>query len=76
MAKGIPMPGKVQRSLRTCGVDQSSYGGDAVGGNAYAPGMLSDGRIVRGEIDAVDLVAGYVAMEPLDGGAHFLQNVD
>ena len=70
------MPGKVQRSCRSCGVDQSSYGGDAVGGNAYAPGMLSDGRIVRSEIDAVDLVAGYVAMEPLDRGAHGLQNVD
>jgi len=42
----------------------------------YAPGMLSDGRIVRSEIDAVDLVAGYVAMEPLDRGAHCLENVD
>jgi hypothetical protein len=38
--------------------------------------MLSDGRIVRSEIDAVDLVAGYVAVEPLDRGAHFLQNLD
>ena len=70
------MPGKVQRSRRTCGVDESSYGRDAVGGNAYAPGMLSDGRIVRSEIDAVDLVAGYVAVEPLDRGAHGLQNLD
>ena len=70
------MPGKVERSPRTCGVDQSSYRGDTVGGNAYAPGMLSDGRIVRSEIDAVDLVAGYVAMEPLDRGAHCLQNID
>ena len=74
--EGNPDAGNVQRSRRTCGVDQSSYGGDAVGGNAYPPGMLSDGRIVRSEIDAVDLVAGYVAMEPLDRGAHCLQNVD
>ena len=74
--EGNPDAGKVQRSRRTGGVDHSSYSGDAVGGDAYAPGMLSDGRIVRSEIDAVDLVAGYVAMEPLDRGAHCLQNVD
>ena len=33
-----------------------------------ASGVFLDGRLVRGEVDAVNLVAGYVAMEPLDLG--------
>jgi hypothetical protein len=38
--------------------------------------VFLDGRLVRSEIDAVHLVAGYVAMKPLDLAAHSLQNVD
>jgi len=34
-----------------------------------------DGRIVAGEVDAVHLVAGYVAVGRLDLGTHRLQNV-
>ena len=70
------MPCKVQHLLRARGVDQSAHSGDAVGRNAYATGMFSDGGLVRSEIDAVDLVAGYVTMEPLDRGAHSPQNAD
>ena len=50
--------------------------GDAIGGKAYASGMFLNGRLVRGEVDAIHLVAGYVAMEPLDLGTHSPQNVD
>src|SRR5205807_1313766 len=32
--------------------------------------MLPDHRLVRSEINAIDLVACYVAMEPLNLGAH------
>ncbi len=70
------MAGKIQRLLRACRVDQSAHGRDPIRGNAYAFGMFSDGRLVRGEINAVHLVAGYVAMKPLDRGAHILQNAD
>jgi len=76
VAKEIRIPGKVQRLLSACGVDHSAHGGHAVGRNAYPFGMLPDGGLVRSEIDAVDLVASYVAMEPLDRGAHFLQNAN
>ena len=65
-----------QRLLRACRVEKSAHGGDAIGRKPYAPGVFLDGRFVRGEIDAVHLVAGYVAMEPLDLGTHSLQNVD
>ena len=62
--------------LRACRVEKPAHGGDAIGRKAYTPGVFLDGRLVRGEIDAVDLVAGNVAMEPLDLGTHSLQNVD
>ena len=61
-----------------CGrrIDESAHRGDAIGRKADAPGVLLDGRLVWGEIDAVHLVAGYVAMQPLNMGAHFLQNLE
>src|SRR6267378_5412643 len=62
--------------LGACRVEQSAHGGDAIGRKAYALGVLLDGRLVRGKIDAVHLVAGYVAMEPLDLGTHSLENID
>src|ERR1700694_980543 len=64
------------RLPRALGVDESAPGGDAIGRNPYALGVFSDGRLVRSEVDAVYLVAGYVAMEPLDLGTHSLQNVN
>ena len=62
--------------LRACRVDESSHRGDAIGWNAYAPGVFLDDRLVRSEVDAVHFVAGNVAMQPLDLGTHSLQNVD
>jgi hypothetical protein len=52
--------------LRGGRIDKAADGRDAIGGKAYAPGVFLDGRFVRGEVDAVHLVAGYVTMEPLD----------
>jgi hypothetical protein len=49
-----------------------AHSGDAIGRNAHPPGVFLDGCFVRGEVYAVHLVAGYVAMEPLDLGAHCL----
>ena len=70
-------PAKVGRSLPRGGrVDQAAYGRDAIGRKADAPGVFFDGRLVRGEVDAIHFVAGYVAMEPLDLGTHFPQNLD
>jgi len=47
---------------------ESAHGGDAIRGNAYALGVFLDCRLVGREVDTVHLVAGYVAMEPLDFG--------
>jgi len=64
-----------RRSFRACRVEKTAHGGDAVGGNAGSLGMFSDGRLVRSEVNAVHLVAGYVAVEPLDSG-HSLEDID
>jgi len=45
-----------------CRVEKSPHSGDAVGRNAHAPGVFLDGCFIRGEVYAVHLVAGYVAM--------------
>jgi hypothetical protein len=77
MAKQIETrPAFRPRLLRARRIEKPPDGGDAIGGKAYAPGMFLNGRLVRGEVDAVHLVAGYVAMEPLDLRTHCLQNVD
>jgi len=62
--------------LRGCRIDEPAHGGDAIGRKVYAPGVFLDGRLVRREVDTVHLVAGYVAMEPLDLRTHCPQNVD
>ena len=63
-------------SLRACRIDESAHGGDAIGRNTYAPGVFLDGRFVRREINTIHLVAGHVAVKPLDLGTHSLQNAD
>ena len=65
-----------QRLLRACRIDQSAYGGDAIGRNAHSLGVFLDDCLVRGEINAVHLIASYVAVKPLDLATHSLQNVD
>ena len=59
-----------QRLSSYCRVEKSPHSGDAVGRNAHPSGVLLDGCFVRSEVYAVHLVAGYVAMEPLDLGTH------
>jgi len=62
--------------LRACRIKESAYGGDAIGRKTYTLGVFMDGRLVRGEVDAVHLVAGYVTMEPLNLWTHSPQNAD
>jgi len=64
-----------RRSFRARRVEKTAHSGDAVGGNACSLRVFSDGRLVGGEVNAVHLVAGYVAMEPLDSG-HSLEDID
>lgn len=67
---------KAQTLLGAGRVEEPAHGGDAIGRNAHAPGVFLDGLLVGREVDAVHFVAGYEAMEPLDLGSHFLQDVD
>ena len=47
---------------------------DAVGRQAGEARMLAHGRFVRREIDAVDLVGGHEALDPLDLGAELRED--
>src|SRR5215207_5654863 len=61
-------------SFRRRRVDHAPDLGDAVGGEAAALRVLADGRLVRGDVDAVDLVARDVALDPLNLRPHLLQH--
>jgi hypothetical protein len=71
----LPAPGAFnQGSFRGCRVYHSSDCGDAIRGEASPSRVFPDRRLVGSEVDAVNFVAGYVAVEPLDLGTHCLQN--
>ena len=61
-----PRRGFFKCLFRACRIDQSAYSGDAIGRNAHSPGVFLDECLIRGEINAVHLIASYVAVEPLD----------
>jgi hypothetical protein len=58
------------------GVDKPAYRGDAISRNACAFGVFSHGGLVRSEINAIHLIASYVAMQPLDLGTHGPENAN
>src|SRR6266446_38225 len=50
------------------GIDHGGQAGDLVGREAAAAGVLQDDVRIRGDVDAVELVVGDVAVEPVDLG--------
>src|ERR1700749_1748738 len=56
------------------GVYHALYFGDAVGGEAAALGVLAHGRLVRRDVDAVDLVSRDVTLDPLNLRPHLPQH--
>src|SRR5687767_2317898 len=62
-------------SLRAGRIDHAADRRDAVGGEPAPPRVLEDRILAFGDVDAVELVAGHVAVEPLDLGAHVAQHV-
>src|ERR1700722_5124652 len=52
--------------FRISGLKQAAHCGYAIRRNSSALGMFADHRFVRREVDAVDLVAGHVAVQPLN----------
>src|SRR5262249_32587476 len=58
------------------GVDEAPDGRDPIRRDPDLLRVLADRLFVRTEVDAVDLVSGHVAVEPLDLGAHPSQDLD
>ena len=56
------------------GVDNRLDFSDFVVGKSPACGVVADRFLVGGDVHAVDLVVGDVAVDPLDLGAHFGQD--
>src|SRR5881227_355463 len=56
-------------------VDHRADPAHDVGREAAAFGVLEDGLLVLGDVDAVDLVAGHVAVLPLGTGRHVGQDL-
>src|SRR5262245_51098212 len=55
--------------LRRCGVDDRRDARDPVGRKATELRVTHDQRFVRRVVDAVDLVGGHVAVDPLHAGS-------
>lgn len=62
------------RLLRGCGINRRSNLRDAVGGKPALVGVLADRLFIRGYVDAVDIVVGDVALDPLNLRSHLSQN--
>src|SRR5262245_2915292 len=60
--------------VRAGGVDDGAHARDAVGGEAAGRGVLADRLFAVRAVHAIDLVAGDVALDPLDVGAHRCQH--
>ena len=56
-------------------INQTAHCGNTIGWNAYPAGVLPNGVLVGREVNAVDLVFGDVAVEPLNLRSHFLQRL-
>jgi hypothetical protein len=55
-----------RKLLAGCWIDDRTHLGDAVGGESAHLGVLAYCFFIRGDVDAVDLVVGSVALQPLD----------
>src|SRR6266850_1859428 len=64
-----------RRSLRSCRVDQSADGGDAIRREASPSRVFPDRRLVWSEVHAIELVSGDVAMQPLNRRTHSIENI-
>ena len=61
---------KLQLPFGGGGVDDAPDGGNAVRREAALLGVLADRRLVWRDINAVNLVVGHVAVQPLDLRTH------
>src|SRR5271166_2451994 len=63
-----------RRLFRGSGVNEPPHGRYAIRRNASPPCMFSDGVFVRSEVHTIDLVAGNVALQPLNLRPHSFEN--
>ena len=52
------------------GINHSANGRNAVGWYTGALGVFTNCRFVGSEVNAVHLIAGHIALQPLNPGAH------
>src|SRR5258708_4123765 len=64
----------ISRSARS-GIDDGPDLGNPVDGETALAGVLAHGLFVHGDVNAIELVVGDVALDPLHARAHFLQHV-
>ena len=57
-----------------CGIDHRGDLGDPIRGETALAGMLSYQSFIGSDVDAVDFVLGYVALNPLDFWAKFAED--
>ena len=62
------------RLLGGCRVDETSHCGYPISRKATPLRVFSNRRLIRGNVHAVDFVAGNVALQPLNLGPHSLNN--
>src|SRR6516165_6312072 len=54
-------------------INESANSGNPIDGNTYSAGMFPDTVLIWREVNAVNLVLGHIAVEPLYLRPHFLQ---
>src|SRR5437762_6436695 len=56
-------------------INQAAHCGNAIGGDAGFPGVLPDGLLVRRQVNAINLVFRYIAMQPLNLRSNLIQGL-
>ena len=64
----------IKRLLRRSRIDEPTHGGDAIGWEASPFCVFSDSCLIGGKVDAVNLVACDIALQPLNLRTHFAEN--
>jgi|HubBroStandDraft_4_1064222.scaffolds.fasta_scaffold296455_2 hypothetical protein len=68
--------GEWQRLLRSRWIDEPPHSRDAIGRDTDFLRVFPDQSFVGSEVHAIDLVAGDVALQPLNFGAHLPENLN
>ena len=56
-------------------INQTAHGGNAIRGDAGFPGVLPDGLLVRGQVNAINLVFRDIAVQSLNLRSNLIQGL-